>query len=633
MANRILTARNTDQENVINYVLRTAIGQSIKVDDLKSIIRLLNSSTAFSRRLPVSGNKSVLIDRIVGFIASSMRLGLYNEVESAIAILNRIHTYFQWTYNNGTLSIAPRAARLMSTTNRQNPQQLLQRQHQQQRQQQQNRTMPVSDRQIQYVTSAVYKYGPYFEVVKELTRQVVCPVSVHARGQHIFSFSLSTQEQEQIQSNTHEIRVFCSRYSDTNQPQVIEFPEICEIQVNNEPVFSGQNLRGIKGSPGTIHPPNISRHIRVGEGTQTVQLSYATSSSKFVACVRLVRRHTVESLVENLIETRNIDKNEVLEKFEQQQEESDIVIDSETLSMKCPLGFTRIQTPIRSKTCSHAQCFEAFTFLKMNEQTPTWTCPKCSRSINSYEDLFVDGYFRDLLETVGKKADIVRIGASGVLQQVKEEEDMSDSSSTPDPSSSHSVKRSTSTATDTAITILDDDDEIVGMDRETTKGIKRRASEELVCNSLYIQRPRPNVIDLTLSDDDDEEENNNNNNNNRDRDRDRGNMNTSDNNISNNSTTTTTTTTGQLIALRPPSPVPLLPHPSLPPIVPVSMVQPPRPIIVIASQPPNTTATISAVTGAVLATSQNTSNTTTTTTTTTNDNNNNNNNVNTTQSS
>ncbi|KAI7854683.1 PINIT domain-containing protein [Circinella umbellata] len=626
MANRILTARNTDQENVINYVLRSAIGQSIKVDDLKSIIRQLNSSTAFSRRLPVSGNKSVLIDRIVGFIASSMRSGIYNEVDSAIAILNRTHTYFQWTYNNGTFSVVPRATRIMSTTNRQNPLLLLQRQQHQQRQQQQNRTMSVSDRQTQYVTSAVYKYGPYFEVVKELTRQAVCPVSVHARTQHIFSFSLSTQEQEQIRSNTHEIRVFCSRYSDTNQPQVIEFPEICEIQVNSEPVFSGQNLRGIKGSPGTIHPPNISRHIRVGEGTQTVQLSYVTSSSRFVACIRLVRRHTVESLVENLIETRNIDKNEVLEKFEQQQEESDIVIDSETLSMKCPLGFTRIQTPIRSKTCSHAQCFEAFTFLKMNEQTPTWTCPKCSRSINSYEDLFVDGYFRDLLETVGKKADIVRIGASGVLQQVKEESDMSDSSSTPDPSSSHSVKRSASAATETAITILDNDDddhEIVGMDRETTKGIKRRASEELVCNSSYIQRPRPNVIDLTLSDDDDEEVNNNNNNNS-----DRGSMYTRDNNISNNSTiTTATTTTGQLIDPRPPSSVPLLAHSSLSPMVPVSMVQPPRPITVIASQPPNTTATISAVTGAVLATSQNTSNNTTT------NNNINNNNVNTTPSS
>ena len=65
-------------------------------------------------------------------------------------------------------------------------------------------------------------------------------VSVHARTNHRFSFSLSTQEQEQIQANTHEIRVFCSRYSDTNQAQVIEFPEICEIRVNNEVVLSAQ---------------------------------------------------------------------------------------------------------------------------------------------------------------------------------------------------------------------------------------------------------------------------------------------------------------------------------------------------------------------------------------------------------
>ena len=269
----------------------------------------------------------------------------------------------------------------------------------------------------------------------------------------------------------------------------------------------------------------------------------------------------------------------------------------------------------------------------MNEQTPTWRCPKCSRYINSYDDLFVDGYFQDLLETVGKNVDIVRIGASGELQQVKEEPDMSDSSSTPDPSSSHSVKRSASTATEPAITILDDDDdaaEIAGTDIVATKGIKRRASQEFVFNSSPMQRPRPNVIDLTLSDDDDEaeEENNNYNNN---IDGDRGNMDPSDNNIRNETidtattTTTTTITTGQLIAPRAPSPQPPFSHPPLPPMPPMPMIQQQsRPMVVIAPQPPNTSVRISTATGTVLATSQNTSNNTITTT---------NNNVNTAPSS
>lgn len=54
------------------------------------------------------------------------------------------------------------------------------------------------------------------------------------------------------------------------------------------------------------------------------------------------------------------------------------------------LTFARIKTPIRSVTCQHIGCFDADTFFMMNEQTPTWNCPICSKVLK-VEDISVDG--------------------------------------------------------------------------------------------------------------------------------------------------------------------------------------------------------------------------------------------------
>ncbi|KAI9499224.1 hypothetical protein BDB00DRAFT_223882 [Zychaea mexicana] len=362
--------------------------------------------------------------------------------------------------------------------------------------------------------TAAFKYGPYFEVVGELTPPVLFESILHMRSNRVFAFMLTLLQQQLIKNGTHEVRVFCSKYTDHQKAGLLEFPEICEIKVNSNSILSGQRLRGIKGSPGTIHPPDITSFIQLST-RNVVEICYASNNSKqdFVACVRFVQRHSVESLVEKLVLTQFLPKEDVLQKFAKNQEEADVFIEFQTLSMKCPLAFSRIQTPIRASTCSHAQCFDAYTFLKMNEQTPTWSCPSCSRPIASFDDLFVDGYFKDILDTVGRNADTVRIGANGELQQIKEEPDLSDGSSTPGLGSGFldTNNRSSSTAADSAITVfLDDDDEdevdnlIKGRHEFEQRGIKRHASEEPV-SIPSAQRPKNTVIDLTLSDDDDDE--------------------------------------------------------------------------------------------------------------------------------
>ena len=70
-------------------------------------------------------------------------------------------------------------------------------------------------------------------------------------------------------------------------------------------------------------------------------------------------------------------------------QDSDLVATSTVMSLKCPLSTLRIDLPCRSTVCLHVQCFDATSFLQLQQQAPTWTCPICNKII-SFEALAVD---------------------------------------------------------------------------------------------------------------------------------------------------------------------------------------------------------------------------------------------------
>lgn len=89
------------------------------------------------------------------------------------------------------------------------------------------------------------------------------------------------------------------------------------------------------------------------------------------------------------------------------EDDDEIVMGKQSISLKCPvsyphshnlsvflslhqLSFTRIQTPTRSEKCVHPQCFDATSWYSVMEQTTTWLCPICERTLEP-NDLFLDG--------------------------------------------------------------------------------------------------------------------------------------------------------------------------------------------------------------------------------------------------
>ncbi|KAH7698865.1 hypothetical protein AAVH_34035, partial [Aphelenchoides avenae] len=74
------------------------------------------------------------------------------------------------------------------------------------------------------------------------------------------------------------------------------------------------------------------------------------------------------------------------------------------VSLKYPDSGPRIDVPVRSVNCKHAQCFDLATYLKEHDRSllgaskkfVTWNCPICSESAEVHE-LRVDGYFEAVL--------------------------------------------------------------------------------------------------------------------------------------------------------------------------------------------------------------------------------------------
>lgn len=89
------------------------------------------------------------------------------------------------------------------------------------------------------------------------------------------------------------------------------------------------------------------------------------------------------------------------------------------MSLKDPISTLKISTPCRSTVCTHNRCFDAESFLQLQEQAPTWQCPICNKTI-SFEALAVDEYVQEILDSVPRGTNQVTIEPDGQWSSDKE---------------------------------------------------------------------------------------------------------------------------------------------------------------------------------------------------------------------
>jgi E3 SUMO-protein ligase PIAS1 len=211
--------------------------------------------------------------------------------------------------------------------------------------------------------------------------------------------------------------------------------------------------------------------------------------------IYLVKKFTVEDLTQRIKQRNVITRKSVLHEMMEKANDPDIEVGSSVMSLKDPVSTVRINTPCRSTVCTHNQCFDAISFLQLQEQAPTWTCPICNKTI-SYEALAVDQYVEEILDKV-RNADQVTIQPNGDWSTEKE----------PSPPRRNGYGEHDDS---------DDEDELVELTdyRDRVSAIKSEAAPTPVSLSTpplpsreTSTAPRSNkrpseVVDLTLSDDD-----------------------------------------------------------------------------------------------------------------------------------
>ncbi|KAL2037021.1 hypothetical protein N7G274_010306 [Stereocaulon virgatum] len=258
-----------------------------------------------------------------------------------------------------------------------------------------------------------FKSSPFYTVVEPLTPVLECKVRETTRDNVEAQINLRSDVAEKLATDSStRVMIYCGADPMSPFSRVdIEFPYQVEIKINQDEVKA--NLRGLKNKPGTTRPADITTLLRARAGYRNeMVLTYALTKKKYLMVVNLVKLHPVEDLVSKLKSGKTISKEQVIREMISRADDADIVATSSIMSLKCPLSTLRIDIPCRSSICSHNQCFDATSFLQLQEQAPTWTCPVCNKAV-AYEHLQVDQYVDNILQSTPKSVDQVTIEPDG----------------------------------------------------------------------------------------------------------------------------------------------------------------------------------------------------------------------------
>ncbi|KAF3042118.1 SUMO ligase siz1 [Didymella heteroderae] len=281
----------------------------------------------------------------------------------------------------------------------------------------------------------------------------------------------------------------------------ITFPAQIEVRINGDEVKA--NYKGLKNKPGSTRPADITDFVRISPANyrNNLVVTYAlthkagsTRQEKYNLFVYMVKKHSAADLVKRIASKQVITKMSVLNEMKAKAADPDIEVGSSVMSLKDPISTLRISIPCRSTVCTHNQCFDAESFLQLQEQAPTWICPICSKTVH-FNGLAVDQYVEEILAKV-KNADQVTISPTGEWSTKKE--------ATPPPRRNGN-----------AIAADDSDDDLIEIPDYRVASIK----SEVAQTPNYLSTPpmpsrepstaprsgtkrTSEVVDLTLSDDD-----------------------------------------------------------------------------------------------------------------------------------
>lgn len=214
----------------------------------------------------------------------------------------------------------------------------------------------------------------------------------------------------------HAVMLLCTTAEQFNassqqHPAKIEFPASAEVRVNG--MILSHSFRGTKKHPGRVPPPDLNESVNFyrTKAINKIDFWYTGATKDYILSVAFAEKVAVESLVKTL-KTKVLSKEAIIAKMKVKAEDDEVVSGAASISLKDPLSLRKLVAPARSSKCDHLQCFDPESFLRSNEQVPSWMCPVCSNSVK-WTDVIIDGYVKNIIETVGSDVDTVIVEPTG----------------------------------------------------------------------------------------------------------------------------------------------------------------------------------------------------------------------------
>ncbi|CCH41279.1 E3 SUMO-protein ligase [Wickerhamomyces ciferrii] len=389
----------TDQEynNILNYI------NSLRLSDLKLVARALSVAQA--------GRKADVSDRIKRYLQIGKESGDVNRVRAIgkiVEIAFRQENVPNYETVYGSLNLmSPRSSQSNSNQQFNTSQDSLPR----------SQTNPRKP-------WLFFKENPFFVLKKLVTPNAgVCLKAPNSRGTGHVSFQLSEQDCELLkQSSKFKLFLLCGAY-DKNKPStdtVVEFPQPLEIHFNG--VQIKDNVKGLKNKPGTARPANLTPHISPPKHQNSLNMVYAFTKTDYLIFCYLIEEVSPDKILQKILSNPHIVKEKTLKDFQNEGDDDDIQEVSTRLSLKCPLSFTRFKYPAKSIACKHVPCFDALSFIYLQEQASTWTCPVCSIPVK-VKDIAIDDYVMEIMKNTSEDVETVEIDLDGSWKPIYEEDE------------------------------------------------------------------------------------------------------------------------------------------------------------------------------------------------------------------
>ena len=261
-----------------------------------------------------------------------------------------------------------------------------------------------------------FRSSPFFDIQDTVSKIHLLPIVQANRNTVNVMVDLNSRTVDRLRTDSSiRVMLYCS-CEDPDAIQVhgmdIAFPQQIEVKVNGSSFTA--NFKGLKNKAGSTRPADITAFLRRHQPHQNniVQITYALTSKKFYAVAVLVKKRSVDELTEKIRGRRVITKASILQEMQTKAKDAEVIATSTVMSLKDPVSYIRIKLPCRSHVCLHNQCFDAASYLLLQEQAPTWTCPICSKHVG-FEALAVDEYVREILDRTPSSVDQVTIEPDG----------------------------------------------------------------------------------------------------------------------------------------------------------------------------------------------------------------------------